>query len=267
MKRLILVLILVITIAAALPVQARQDGTPHRLAYDGFSFSYPDAIGPNVHITRVDMTGQQVQGPIPIAPPHTEIMLLDSDAPPEAGPYMLPPATIRVYRIAEATPPEYQYSMEQIAALQALLAQRPELAAYMDPALPAGSMPLPYLPLINAAQVTRARAKYVDLGTLSGVSYLTTFAQGPSPYTSESFRYTFQGISSDGQYYVAVEVPVQTDIFPPGVPQDFDFDAWMARLTEYNTESITALNTSDPGAFTPSLNMVEQMIMSMAFGG
>ncbi len=264
MRRLCLIFVIVIALTAALPAAA-QDA--HTLSYDGLSFTYTGDIGLNVQITHIDNTGVMMEGPVPADPPHTEIILTQNQPPAVAPMVVVLPTAVRIYPIAAASAPEYQYAMDTITALQTLLAQRPDLNAYMDPAGVAGNIGLPRLPLVNAAQVLRARAKYVDLGTLSGVSYLTTYAQGPTPFASQSFWYTFQGISSDGQYYVAVDIPVSTALFPYEIPADFDFDAWFAAINQYNTDSLNALNMADPNAFMPSLNSIDQMIGSMVIGG
>lgn len=264
MKRISLLFVIVIVLAVALPAAAQDS---HTLSYDGFSFTYTGDIGLNVQITHIDNTGVVMEGPVPADPPHTEIILTQNQPPAVAPMVVVLPTAVRIYPIAAASAPEYQYAMETITALQTLLAQRPDLNTYMDPATPAGTMSLPRLPLVNAAQVLRARAKYVDLGTLSGVSYLTTYAQGLMPFASQSFWYTFQGISSDGQYYVAVDIPVYTDLFPYEIPADFDYDTWFAALNQYNADSLNALNMADPNAFMPSLNSIEQMVGSMVIGG
>ena len=117
MKRLGLIFVLIITTAAALPVHAQQGATPQYIAFNGFSVTYTSDIGWDVTITHVDMTGQMVEGPVPIEPPHVEIVLIEQ-MPQQAGQFdVVPPTAIRVYRIADAMMPEYEYSMSQITAV------------------------------------------------------------------------------------------------------------------------------------------------------
>ena len=88
----------------------------------------------------------------------------------------------------------------QIAQLQTLLAERPSA--------PGGT--LPFLPLIDAAQVLHSGLAYLEFANGAGVRYLTAFSQAASPLTSQDLLYTFQGLTDDGQYYVTAVFPVTT---------------------------------------------------------
>ena len=67
---------------------------------------------------------------------------------------------------------------------------------------------MPFLPLFNAAQVLHAKVEFMEFRTGKGVQYLTQFDQAPLPINNLELIYTFQGISSDGKYYIAAIFPV-----------------------------------------------------------
>ncbi|HRW10623.1 MAG TPA: hypothetical protein P5121_36215, partial [Caldilineaceae bacterium] len=62
---------------------------------------------------------------------------------------------------------------------------------------------LPYLPLVNAAQVMHAQAQYIEFDGGTGIRYLTAFHQAAFPISNADLLYTFQGLTDDGRYYVA----------------------------------------------------------------
>jgi hypothetical protein len=126
---------------------------------------------------------------------------------------------------------------------------------------------LPFMPVFPAAQVMRARARYVDTAAVAGISFVTAYRQDASPFINNEFLYTFQGLSTDGTYYVSAIFRLMTDLFPSELPADFDYEAFAASLMDYFTDSTALLNDATPEAFSPSLTTVDAVIQSFAFGG
>jgi putative hemolysin len=119
----------------------------------------------------------------------------------------------------------------QIEQLQAMLAAQPST--------PGGTMP--YLPLHNAAQVFHSQLAYLAFTNGAGVRYVTAFSQDASPVTNQHLIYTFQGLTNDGQYYVAAFFPVKTAILPDTVQVD-DWEAFSVSYSTYVAETKAALN-------------------------
>lgn len=120
---------------------------------------------------------------------------------------------------------------------------------------------LPYLPWTNAAQVFCAQAKELTFAGGKGVRYLTTFAQGLNPVIDPEVFYTFQGLTDDGQYYVAAFFPVATGVFPDSIPQGYTPD-----LTVYQETlktQLSELNAQSGAAFQPSLDLLDEMVQSI----
>jgi Tol biopolymer transport system component len=141
---------------------------------------------------------------------------------------------------------------QQIALLQTLLAERP--------AVPGGT--LPYLPLVNAAQVFHSQVAYLDFANGSGIRYLTHYAQGVSPVTNRDLIYTFQGLTGDNAYYVAAFFPVTTAAFPDTVEVD-DWDAFSANLSSYLAEATAILDGLTVADFTPNLALLDAVVISL----
>ena len=236
----------------------------HTVAFDGFSFSLDAAIASNINIVQYAGDPVDLAQPGGPEPAHTRFLLYNTPPAPEnqwdgvGG--------LRVYRTADIAP--YEFSAMQLSQLQALLAQRPDLAPYMaTSAVDAANTSLPMLPVVPAAQVFRAQAQYVDLPGLSGIRYLTYYSQGISPLTATDILYVFQGLSADGQSYVTAMFTLHTPLFPEEIPQDFNYDAFVAGFADYMSQSVATLNAAAPGDFSPTLSQLDALVQSIAFAG
>jgi hypothetical protein len=140
----------------------------------------------------------------------------------------------------------------QIEQLQALLAARPST--------PGGL--LPYLPLHNAAQVFHSQVAYLTFTNGAGVRYVTAFSQEASPITNQQLIYTFQGLTDDGQYYVAAFFPVTTAVLPDTVKVD-DWEAFSVNYSTYLAETKAVLNDLTPLDFTPDFTLLDAVVASL----
>lgn len=260
MKTRVLLLILSL-ILCAIPTFAQDSTTTdNTISFNDFSLSFNPTLASNVNISQVAGTGP---GELDVDAPHTEFVLYNGDITPDA--MLKAPAVIRVYRTADFTGLETVQG--QFLQLQTLLTGRGELSPYtMVTEGGTGDLQLPYLPLANAGQALRARAQYLDLTNVQGISYMTVFRQDVSPFTGSEFVYTFQGQSLDGQYYVSAVFRLNTDLFPAEIAADFDYEVFNAAFTDYLTESVTNLTQADSSSFKPSLADIDTVIQSFAFG-
>ena len=122
---------------------------------------------------------------------------------------------------------------------------------------------MPFLPMFNAAQVLNAQVEYLDFKNGRGVRFLTQYDQGPLPINSYELFYTFQGLTNDGQYYIAAILPVTHPDLPSTSQvsqQDTslyeDFPAYLDQTTDW-------LNQQPASAFTPDLEKLDAMLQSM----
>ena len=170
---------------------------------------------------------------------------------------------VRFYRTADLTGTQ---SSQQLDELTSLLAERPDLAAYMEVTDDGSGDPLPFMPDIPAAQVIRARAQYVDTPQVAGITYVTAFRQDISPFASGDFWYTFQGLSADGSWYVAADFVVDASMFPEEVTaKDAERIADPERYPAYLEDSVQALNEAAADDFTPPLTAIDALVQSITF--
>ena len=123
---------------------------------------------------------------------------------------------------------------------------------------------MPFLPLFNAAQVMHVQVQYLDFKSGQGLRYVTEFDQAFVPINNYELIYTYQGLTSDGKYYVAAVLPVNHPDLPAdgtvtgNEPPEFtsDFPAYMANM-------VKMLNPQAANTFTPDLTQLDAMMSSL----
>ena len=123
---------------------------------------------------------------------------------------------------------------------------------------------MPFLPLFNAGQMMHAQVQYLDFTNGQGLRYLTWFSQGIVPVNNHELIYTYQGLTSDGKYYVAAVLPVNHPSLPAdgkvtgNEPAEFpsDYPTYLANV-------VKNLNPQSAGTFTPDLTQLDAMLSSL----
>ncbi|GIK37292.1 MAG: hypothetical protein BroJett011_11250 [Chloroflexota bacterium] len=139
---------------------------------------------------------------------------------------------------------------ETIDRLQAILVDRP--LTFEDN--------IPFLPPVHEAQVFRAQVKYLDFHGGSGIRFITQHAIG-GPISNQDIFYTFQGLTADGQYYVALFYPVSTSALAAvDEGQSFETPEDYRSHVQETTQRLDALS---PGDFTPDLSLLDGLIESL----
>jgi hypothetical protein len=126
---------------------------------------------------------------------------------------------------------------------------------------------LPFLPLVNSIQAMDTQVHYLDFMSGTGVRYLTQLNQGPVPINNSELIYTFQGLSSDGKFYIAAVLPVTN----PELQSGPEFSAeYTQALTDdpgyykgYISSTINLLNQQSAASFTPSLDELDALARSI----
>ena len=105
------------------------------------------------------------------------------------------------------------------------------------------------LPTAEAAQLFRSQIKYLKFKNGAGVAFVTRYAQDITPTKNGDLFYTYQGITDDGKYYVALYYPVNA----PGLPAN----APIKKSTAY-------LDKLERNKFKPDLDQVDKLIQSIS---
>ncbi len=260
MRFKLLVLLIAILAMSAVPAFAQEDGsTTHQISFDGVSFSFDALVANNVSITQYGGDPADLQMPGAPEVRHTEFVLYSGGGIPIPTAFEAP-GFVRVYNTADFA--GYAWHEEQLAQLQSLLENKPDLAANMVMQNEGNNPALPFIPGVPAGQVMRARAAYVETAAVKGIVYMTIYRQDASPAIAYEFMYTFQGISTDGAHYVSAVFRPMPFAYPAEyAPVDLStFDA-----EAYYADAITTLNAASPDEFVISLNLLDAVIGSFVF--
>jgi hypothetical protein len=242
------------------PVLAEEPSV--HVSYSPIGFDLPAALGTSADLTSVPATSPDDVVPYP---PRLVVTIYgernDLGRVPRVG---AGPSVLTAFRIADTV--GLETVARHVDTLRAILADRPDLSAFTTDR----SVAFPFLPARATPQLIRARPTYVDTPTVSGIGYLTAFEQagegGPLdsfPFTSTSVIATFQGISSDGRWYVSFVQELETSLFP-AQPTARDIRRAAAHWDAYLEESVARLEAAPPADFTPSLDAVDALVRSLA---
>ncbi|MDR3612078.1 MAG: hypothetical protein P4L53_00835 [Candidatus Obscuribacterales bacterium] len=113
----------------------------------------------------------------------------------------------------------------------------------------AGVKELPMLPAMESYEVFHSHVKILDYKGGTGVAFITCYAQDEAPFKNGDFFYSYQGLSSDGKYYISLTYPVKAKALKDNTP----LKAGIKLLTNLPDKE-----------FTPSLSEIDKMIESIS---
>ena len=212
----------------------------------GFSFSYDGAVAAGVIVETVPAVDSPAEWEV--EPEHLRLSF--------SG-YALPETfhepRILVYPVSDFEAAS-EIAANTIAALRQLLADKP--------AVPEA---IPFLPPWNAGPLMRTQIAYVDFQNGTGVRFLTQFGQAYQPINNYEMFYTFQGLTSAGNYYVAAILPVSHSSLPADgteIPGG-DWEAFAQNFETYASEIEQQLDAQSASSFAPDLSLLDAMIQSL----
>jgi len=144
---------------------------------------------------------------------------------------------------------------ERVSALQNLISG----------ALP-GDSSLPFLPIFNAGQVFHAQYQVIPFANGSGIRFLTLYAQYTAPINNHDLFYTFQGLTSDGQYWVSLIMPITHAILPASgenPPGGVSWEDFSNNYGPYITDITNQLNAQPASSFFPNLAALDALVSSI----
>jgi hypothetical protein len=129
-----------------------------------------------------------------------------------------------------------------------------------------GDAALPLLPIFNAGQVFHARDQVIPFASGSGIRFLTLYAQYFAPINNHDMFYTFQGLTSDGKYWISAILPISNPILPANAdnpPNGQSWDDFGNNYTTYITDIATQLNSQSPESYSPTVTLLDTMVSSI----
>ena len=227
------------------------DGEPvgPELKFSWLTVNMPPGVASSGRSEVIPPTGPTDEvAPWDVAPLHEEILLENY---PLSGTFHKP--YIRIYPVRD------------FIALLPSLAERTKMLEQIiqNKSTDPGSVPL--LPPWNAGQVFLAKPAYLDFQNGSGIRYLTQYGQSFAPINNQDLFYSFQGLTSDGKYWVSAILPVNHPSLQAAAdnPIPPDFIEFAENFTQYIELIKANLDTQPEDTFTPSLAELDAMMQSM----
>jgi hypothetical protein len=145
---------------------------------------------------------------------------------------------------------------DRIDQLQDLLERRPD-----NP-----QEPYPFLPLWNASQSIAVQYQYVDFVNGNGIRYLSQYGQAAFPINNHDLFYTFQGLTSDGEYYLSAVLPVTNPDLPPDGDSYIgeDYQGFIDTYRDYLDEVKQQLEQSASKAYNPKLTDLDAIMQTLS---
>jgi hypothetical protein len=157
------------------------------------------------------------------------------------------------------------YPVQEFIALNPIVAERITTLQKIiqDKSNEPGNVPI--LPVWNATQVFFSNPTYLDFQNGSGIRYLTQYGQAIMPINNHDLFYSFQGLTTDGKYWISAILPVNHPSIQATYddPLPADIDQFMANYEQYTTLLRANLDTQPPATFKPSLADLDAMISSI----
>ena len=219
----------------------------------------PDGLASSASAKTIDAVTDQTGAPWEVAPAHLQITLQGYSS---NGSFQTP--QIFVYPAADyakANPG----AADSLTKLQDLLS---------NPTAQYTTDNLPHIPFFNAGQVIATQVKVINFNGGSGVRIVTQYAQDISPINNGGLFYHFEGLTSDGKYYIVAILPTQLPFLPAdnnpsstvpsgGIPfpqnsaSGTDFENYFKQVTDQ-------INAAQPDQFSPMLTSLDALIQSIS---
>jgi hypothetical protein len=144
---------------------------------------------------------------------------------------------------------------EEVRELQQLMEDKPDS--------PNG--PIPVFPIFSAQQVFQCHVRYLFFENGGGIRFVTYYQQDAAPIESDHMFYTFQGLTSDGRWYISAFWPVTTTAIPKGNQQmnAAQSDAFAKNFDSYLSNLLGTLEGTPSAGFSPDLKVLDEMIQSL----
>ena len=125
---------------------------------------------------------------------------------------------------------------------------------------------LPLLPIFNAAQEFHAQYKVIAFQSGSGIRFLTQYSQAANPINNHEMFFTFQGLTSDGKYWISAILPISNSSLPENgdnPPNGQTFEEFGNNFPTYIADITSQLNSQTAESFSPTLLMLDALVTSI----
>lgn len=127
---------------------------------------------------------------------------------------------------------------------------------------------LPFLPPLPMVQTFFSHETVISFNGGQGVRFITDYNESSHPISNRTIFYTFQGLTNDGMYWVAVTLPISSPILPAEadfriLPEGYTIESWFQNYSSYVGDVKGALEAQAPGSFFPTINSLDYLVRSI----
>jgi hypothetical protein len=125
---------------------------------------------------------------------------------------------------------------------------------------------LPFLPVIPQKQEFFIHTASLLFNGGQGVRFITEYSESPTPITNKTIIYTFQGLTDDGMYWVAVTLPISSPILPAEydtLPEGYTDESLILNYNSYVSDVKEALEAQAPDSFSPTIDSLDSLVKSI----
>jgi hypothetical protein len=128
-----------------------------------------------------------------------------------------------------------------------------------------GSEDMPILPVLNARQLFLAQTALLSFQNGSGIGFITQYAQAYVPINNHDMFFAFQGLTSDGAYWVSVILPITHPSLweTAGDPSNTIYSTINDNPDAYYTKMAAEINGVAPRSFVPILSSLIDLVGSI----
>ena len=144
---------------------------------------------------------------------------------------------------------------QRVASLQSLIGG----AAPVD-------ITLPLLPVFNAAQEFYVKYQVLPFVSGEGIHFITEYAQSYDPINNYDMFFTYQGLTTDGKYWISAIFPVSHPSLPENgnnPPNGQSWDDFGNNFASYITGITSNLDAQPIQSFIPGLGVLKTLVTSI----
>lgn len=167
-----------------------------------------------------------------------------------------------IYRLADIdayAEPSYKEVVKQLQNLDTS-----DLSAYATVGTDNELVALPFMPVLNAAQIFRVHPSALNFKNVKGIEYYTYYSQAAEPIIEGQVMYTYQGITTDGLYYLSFSMYVEMGLLETAIPADINWDTFHAKYAQYLDDTFALIEKADTETFTPNQSVLKSFIESIS---
>lgn len=151
--------------------------------------------------------------------------------------------------------PAQEYNMRFAGAMD-------ELDVYLKARTDATEPPA-RLPIANARRVFAGQPRFVEFAGGVGVRFLAYLSDATEFITRERINYVFVALTSDGDTFIQVIIPVTATIYPAARPGDFNYEQFVEGYSDYLAQTKRDLNNASARSFMPRLDQLDALVASL----